>query len=160
MDETFILTDCKHYSVDTSVCFSFGEPKGQCFHCGFKWYEHRIDALPWHEKASAIEIQQKHGYFDPKWKSITLWMPVSWIPKGDSTMRGAGIPDPDTRINCCFSSENKIKFSVNRHGFCLSKDLEWVHEPSPSNRTADFLSQCRFDTLEEAFEAFEKTLHP
>jgi hypothetical protein len=34
-----------------------GEPKGQCSHCGYKWYDHALDALPENERESAARIQ-------------------------------------------------------------------------------------------------------
>lgn len=33
-------TNCKNYVEDPCVCDDFGEPKGQCMSCGYKWYEH------------------------------------------------------------------------------------------------------------------------
>lgn len=30
--------------------------------------------------------------------------------------------------------------------WCLSKDMEWLYEPMPSNRSDEFISKTRFDT--------------
>jgi hypothetical protein len=45
------------------------------------------------------------------------------------------------------------KWAVNDCGFVLSRTGEWEYEPLPSSRTDDFIARCRFDNLEEAFEA-------
>ena len=37
---------------------------------------------------------------------------------------------------------------------CLNRDAEWEWEPQPSCRDAGFYARCRFDSLEEAVEAF------
>lgn len=48
-----------------------------------------------------------------------------------------------------------IRWSVNMRGRCLSKKtLDWEWEPLPSSRTDEFLSECRFDSAEEAFSAW------
>ncbi len=42
----YIPTDCYTYEECQFVCDDLGEPKGQCAHCGYKWYEHRKEVLP------------------------------------------------------------------------------------------------------------------
>ena len=39
-------------------------------------------------------------------------------------------------------------------GLCLGKDGQWYDEPSPSNRTDEYLALCRYSTKEEARQAF------
>ncbi len=46
------------------------------------------------------------------------------------------------------------KWSVNDSGCVLNSDGKWECEPSPSNRTDDFIATTRF-TLEEAWEKAE-----
>ena len=48
---------CSAYLEDWAVCDDTGEPKGQCSHCGYKWYDHALDALPENERESAARIQ-------------------------------------------------------------------------------------------------------
>lgn len=45
------------------------------------------------------------------------------------------------------------KWSVRRGASCLTKNGEWIYEPIPSSRGADFYSLCRFDSLAEAVGA-------
>jgi hypothetical protein len=49
-----------------------------------------------------------------------------------------------------------IKWAVCQWGNVLSKDGEWECEPTPSNRDSDFLTRCRFDSLEDACMAIER----
>ena len=44
----------------------------------------------------------------------------------------------------------------DNYGRGLDKNGHWQLEPSPSNRTEEFLSNCRFDTLAQATEALER----
>lgn len=49
------------------------------------------------------------------------------------------------------------KFAIRSAGrSCLNKLGEWEYEPFPSNRTDDFLERCRYDSLEEAVETYNK----
>lgn len=48
---------CSAYLEDWAVCDDTGEPKGQCSHCGNKWYDHALDALPENERESAARIR-------------------------------------------------------------------------------------------------------
>jgi len=50
---------CSAYLEDPAVCDGMGEVKGQCYHCGYKWYQHALDALPEYERASAYKIRQE-----------------------------------------------------------------------------------------------------
>jgi hypothetical protein len=31
---------CSSYEEDPAICDDMGEPKGQCVHCGYKWFDH------------------------------------------------------------------------------------------------------------------------
>lgn len=42
---------------------------------------------------------------------------------------------------------------VDKAGFVLRKSGGWAYEPNPSSRTEEFISDTRFDTAEEAYEA-------
>jgi hypothetical protein len=48
---------CSAFFEDWAVCDDMGEPKGQCSHCGYKWYDHALAALPENERESAARIQ-------------------------------------------------------------------------------------------------------
>ncbi len=60
------LSHCLLYVEDPYVCDDLGEPKGQCAHCGAKWFEHDLLALPESEKESARAIQRVRGVIDHK----------------------------------------------------------------------------------------------
>jgi hypothetical protein len=47
------------------------------------------------------------------------------------------------------------KWAVIDCGYTLSKSGEWEYEPTPSNRTEEYLKNCRFDSVDEAFTAIE-----
>ena len=51
---------------------------------------------------------------------------------------------------------NGEKWRVKLHGWCLNNNNEWELEPSPSNRNEEFYTRCRFDTIEEAVDAYKK----
>lgn len=59
--DKIILTDCKNYIEDWTVCDDMGEPKGQCSNCGAKWYEHSIEFLSGADKESAVILQKEYG---------------------------------------------------------------------------------------------------
>ena len=39
---------------------------------------------------------------------------------------------------------------------CLNHDLRWEYESMPSSRTEEYLKRCRWDSAEEAYEAWER----
>lgn len=43
---------------------------------------------------------------------------------------------------------------------CLAKDGTLEYEPSPSNRSDDFIKRCRFSTPEEALDCFNTHIRP
>jgi len=51
------MNSCNHYEEDSCVCDDMGEPKGQCVHCGDKWYNHPLNSLSGEDLESAIAIQ-------------------------------------------------------------------------------------------------------
>lgn len=53
-----MMSDCTSYEEDQFICDDVGQPKGQCAYCGYKWYEHTLDALPECERESAKSIQE------------------------------------------------------------------------------------------------------
>jgi hypothetical protein len=59
--EPITLTDCKEYREDPCICDDTGEPKGQCANCGYKWFEHKLEALPVEEQESALALQEQKG---------------------------------------------------------------------------------------------------
>lgn len=48
------------------------------------------------------------------------------------------------------------RWTVRRHGYCLNREAEWEYEPMPSSRDDEFFGRCRFDSLEEAVEMWNK----
>ena len=41
-----MFTNCNNYVEDAAIADDDGEPKGQCVHCGDKWFRHFNFALP------------------------------------------------------------------------------------------------------------------
>ena len=52
---------CSSFLEDPFVCDDTGEPKGQCSHCGLKWYDHELNALPENERKSAEKIKAERS---------------------------------------------------------------------------------------------------
>lgn len=48
------------------------------------------------------------------------------------------------------------KWAVRCTGYCLSKNCEWEYEPSPSSRDDAFYQCFRFDSLQDAVDAYNK----
>jgi hypothetical protein len=69
----------------------------------------------------------------------------------DGDPRRAG--SDDVRIARAKQMDGGVKWAVRRMGECLNKQGEWEYEPMPSSRDDEFLSRCRFDSVEEAFAA-------
>lgn len=62
MKALIVLVNCVEYVEDPNITYDFGEPKGQCAKCGYKWYEHNVDAISNDgDRNSAEEIQQRNG---------------------------------------------------------------------------------------------------
>lgn len=49
-------------------------------------------------------------------------------------------------------------WAVRRNGECMTKQGDWVIEPSPSYRDAEFLASCRFGSAGEALSRLRKVL--
>ncbi len=47
-------------------------------------------------------------------------------------------------------------WAIENHSCCLNKDGEFEYESLPSNRPDDFLVRCRYASLEEAYEFFQR----
>ena len=50
---------------------------------------------------------------------------------------------------------NGIKWAIRKGILCMDKQGRWEYEPSPSNRDTIFLNNCRWDTAQEAINAFK-----
>ena len=48
------------------------------------------------------------------------------------------------------------RWAVRWHGRCPTKTAEWEYEPMPSRRDDAFYACCRFDTLEQAVETWNR----
>ena len=54
-------------------------------------------------------------------------------------------------------NDETVKWSINAQldpGWALTKDMEWIFEPPPSERTADYINSTRYDTKEAALKHF------
>ena len=49
---------CGKYFEDWTICYSDGEPKGQCANCGDKWFNHDPLLFPEDERAGVESIYQ------------------------------------------------------------------------------------------------------
>lgn len=50
------------------------------------------------------------------------------------------------------------KWAVRYFGLCLNKESQWEFEPLPSSRTDAFYKDFRFDSLQEAIDAFNNAV--
>lgn len=50
--------------------------------------------------------------------------------------------------------DGSTKWCVAMDGWCLGKDGKYYYESQPSSRTPDFLALTRFETKEEAYNAY------
>ena len=50
--------------------------------------------------------------------------------------------------------DDSVKWIVKMHEWCLGTDGEFHYEPLPSSRTDEFIALTRFDSKEEAYEAW------
>jgi hypothetical protein len=57
-------------------------------------------------------------------------------------------PDPEESDRWAILKEGR--------GSCLSKEGEWVYQPSPSNREDDFYDLCRYSSAQEAIEYYRR----
>jgi hypothetical protein len=62
------------------------------------------------------------------------------------------------RLNSPFY--NGEKWAVRCLGFCLTKTAGWEYELIPSSRDDAFYARCRFDTLEQAVETWNRANDP
>ena len=61
------------------------------------------------------------------------------------------------RIEAVEQLRGDVKWAVRSgDGSCMNRSGEMEVEPMPSNRDAEFMARCRFDTAEEAYEVWEK----
>jgi hypothetical protein len=76
------------------------------------------------------------------------------IPVGD--------PRDGSDISICLARQRdgRALWAVRQRGDCLSKSGEWEYEPSPSGRDDEFLSRCRFDSLDSAIAAAQAHVPP
>jgi len=58
------------------------------------------------------------------------------------------------RMNSPFYSGER--WAVRLLSQCLNRDAEWEWEPSPSIRDDAFYARCRFDSLEQAVETWNR----
>ncbi len=47
-------------------------------------------------------------------------------------------------------------WAVRQDEQCLNKNGEWTFEPSPSQRSEEFLEQCRWPTRQDAYRCWEE----
>lgn len=72
------------------------------------------------------------------------------------TWQWAGSPNSDPITINRLHWEGGVRYAVRRGGDCLSRDGEWVREPLPSNRRADFADVYRFPTFDAAADVVRR----
>jgi hypothetical protein len=79
------------------------------------------------------------------------------LPIGCYLIPETGYSSPD-RIECTNDPRSGQSWAVRSNGMCLSRSLEWDHEPRPSSslRTAEWYYQHRWDSAEEAYSAWKR----
>lgn len=57
-----------------------------------------------------------------------------------------------------FNAKGKPRWAVRSNGLCLSRALQWDHEPVPSSslRTAEWMATHRYDSAEEAYSYWKR----
>ena len=64
--------------------------------------------------------------------------------------------ESEARIELVKNNRSDCLYAVRLGGNCLSVNGEWSFEPSPSNRSEEYLRLYRFDSLGAAEKALEK----
>ena len=67
--------------------------------------------------------------------------------------------DDNIRIEEARQINGPAKWAVRRIGSVLNRDGEWEWEPMPSSRDDEFIARCRFNSAQEAAEAFRAIKH-
>ena len=75
---------------------------------------------------------------------------------------GKGIePVHIDRVRGLYHGQEGIRYAVRQHGATMNAEGEWFFEPTPSERTDEWLDEFRFLTWEAAAKAIERNLrHP
>lgn len=55
------------------------------------------------------------------------------------------------QIERCSLRDGSFRWAIRRSMGCMNKLGEWEHEPMPSNRDAEFMARCRFESAEIAY---------
>jgi hypothetical protein len=67
----------------------------------------------------------------------------------------------DVKLEAVKGRGNITRWALrNNFQNCLNKEGEWEYEPMPSSRDDDFFARCRWDTREEAYQAWETLVLP
>lgn len=61
-------------------------------------------------------------------------------------------------VGTVFEFQTGERWAVRKNSMCLARSAEWEYEPRPSCRDKAFYARCRFDTLEQAFEVYQKSV--
>ncbi len=61
-----------------------------------------------------------------------------------------------TTLDRAVQRDGSCKWVIRRSDMCLTKEGDWIFEPTPSNRSDEFLYLARFDSVEEAIIAWER----
>lgn len=49
-----------------------------------------------------------------------------------------------------------IRWAIRDAGYCMAKDGRWEYEPLPSSRTDAFLKRCRYNSVKDALEVWDR----
>ena len=102
-------------------------------------YDHEAEHL--HEAWGESMFQACKGESNVK--------PTSWI------VDSIGSDVFPVKIDRVVLQDDSFRFVVRHRESCLRKDREWVLEPTPSNRTDEFISNTRFNSLADAVSAVD-----
>lgn len=80
---------------------------------------------------------------------MSSFKPVKWL---DQRPNNIGSTECGIFIELV-NQKSSAKYAVRQSVFVLSKKGIWYYEPMPSNRTDQFLEECRFATLDDAVHA-------
>lgn len=113
--------------------------------------------------ANADTLCRHEGWLEPITQLCTLAMSAG----RDQGLREASYPAGFEPVEFLVGVEMWVKAAYQKggdrlwkitrgFGEVLNKQGQWESEPSPSNRTDDFLARCRYATLEECSAAIEQ----
>lgn len=75
-----------------------------------------------------------------------------------ATVAAYRLPD-GSRLEEALQRDGSVLWVIrNQSQGCMAKDGQWEWEPRPSGRNDAFMARCRFATVQEAYETWERAV--